>query len=1225
MATGTSTLTPGVGSASASGMVEHDRFIDKQLRRTRAQVRTVDAISGLLVGTTASLVYFFAVALLDHWAIAGGLPGWARLAALGAYAVVAGWYFLSRLLPLFIRRINPLYAAETIERTQASLKNSLLNFLMFRARPQDLPESVFQAVKEQAASRLAHVPIETVVDRSKLINVGYALAGVLAVCALYKVLSPKDPLTSAARVVMPWADILPPTRVTIDDIKPGSSKAFRGQKITVSAEVRGLERDDKVRLIYTTADSQTVDRAVEMHLPQDGYRYTCELPPDDDGLQQTLRYRILAGDAKSHEHTISVVAAPTIVVDSLEYEYPGYTGLLTQKIEHQGDIKGIEGTRVIVHAVTNQPIKQAGLDFDCDEHEDLPLAVDGVGDLARGATATFSLALESDHVTPIHASYQLWFKNDDGNQNQQPIRHTIEVTPDLPPEIEFLAPRKDEVLVREGDALPIELTASDPDFALKQVKLIAEVDGRRLVDKSLVKIAWRGQLNHKFRLSTREHQLKAGDVVQYWASAEDIKSPKPNVVESARRRVRIVPRDAQGQSQPDQEDGQGQPPLEGEPDAPKKGKQGDQSDQASDDGSQEGEKQQGGQADDRGQEGGQEDGQNGDPRDSQSGEDEPQQDRQGGKQPGDKPQRENTSGESQEAEQPGREDGDSKPDPQQVGKQGEKQSQDPSGASQPAGSGDPQTAGPKETVPNDGSRDGDVFDKAQKHLQEKKQQDPQGQNQDQGDGQTKNENPGAQQSQGDNKQTPGANEGGHEKPSEKKPPTDDSKEGAGDETGNENRGEEQSGQSNSPKSEKKPGEQDALQGQEQAGHASDDAKPGENSQKGQPTDAVGKNAKQQKGEPSKGGQSEKIGEKSDQGGRGEHAKGVDREGGPKPDDRKSQDKTKGGSAEQEKGESGAGRKSRNDQGAPEAQGDNQQKNKTPKPSAGQQDDEGKTEAQSPTISDKQSDSKEGESEGDRSGGGKAGGGQKANQPGTGGAGKNTASDEGAGKSSEQGDGETSGKAGDQQVSDSPTGKSSNEAGRGLQSKPSDPSGQGQPGQNPQGQGSPSDEKSQQPGTPGKGAARGKPSGGGDANEQSAKREPEQGPEPGGEQANLEYARKATDLVLDHLRDQLNKGEVDPKLLDELGWTAEDLEKFVRRWEQMRAQARDENRKGEAGKRELDATLRSLGLRPRGTELGGDRAADDSQRGLKDSRRTSPPAEYAEQYKAYTQGTARSGK
>ena len=46
----------------------------------------------------------------------------------------------------------------------------------------------------------------------------------------------------------------------------------------------------------------------------------------------------------------------------------------------------------------------------------------------------------------------------------------------------------------------------------------------------------------------------------------------------------------------------------------------------------------------------------------------------------------------------------------------------------------------------------------------------------------------------------------------------------------------------------------------------------------------------------------------------------------------------------------------------------------------------------------------------------------------------------------------------------------------------------------------------------------------------------------GDKANLDYARKATEMALEHLRDQ--KQEPDPKLLKDLGWTKEELQEFV---------------------------------------------------------------------------------
>ncbi len=61
------------------------------------------------------------------------------------------------------------------------------------------------------------------------------------------------------------------------------------------------------------------------------------------------------------------------------------------------------------------------------------------------------------------------------------------------------------------------------------------------------------------------------------------------------------------------------------------------------------------------------------------------------------------------------------------------------------------------------------------------------------------------------------------------------------------------------------------------------------------------------------------------------------------------------------------------------------------------------------------------------------------------------------------------------------------------------------------------------------------------------------------------------------------------------------------------------------RRQLDETLRSLGLRPRGSKLGSNAARDDRSQGYQESHRTTPPPEYSEAFKAYTQGTSRGGK
>ncbi len=512
-----------------------------------------------------TLGYFFVAGLVDHWVVPGGLGFWGRLVTLLVFLILVAVYLARAVLPLLLLRINPLYAAYTIERSRPALKNGLLNFLFFRADPRGMSQAVYQAIEEQAATNLAKVHVEAAVDRSKLIQIGYVLVGIILACAAYTLLSPKDLFRSAGRVVMPWADMQAPTRTSIAELEPGNAQAFRGQQITVKARIEGLAADDKATLLYTTADRQTVDRAIEMILPPDGYKHEALLPAGDATLQQPLTYRIEAGDAVTRQYALDVVAAPTIAVQSVEYKYPAYTGLLAQRVEQQGDVKAIEGTQVTIHAVANEPIASAYIDFDADATLDQRMQVDGVN-----ARATFTAALGPDRVQPAHRSYQLNFKNQAGQQNLQPVRHQIEVTRNLAPEIQFVSPKNDEIDLPVNGAVDLEIVANDPDFALRRIKLSTASEKRPLAEVVLLDEIRRGQFVRKIHFTPGKLGLKAGDVVIYSATAEDNKDPLPNRTETQKRRIRLIS-PTRGKSSPDQVVGndaadgqQNQPPSKGQ-------------------------------------------------------------------------------------------------------------------------------------------------------------------------------------------------------------------------------------------------------------------------------------------------------------------------------------------------------------------------------------------------------------------------------------------------------------------------------------------------------------------------------------------------------------------------------------------------------------------------------------------------------------------------------------
>ncbi len=128
---------------------------------------------------------------------------------------------------------------------------------------------------------------------------------------------------------------------------------------------------------------------------------------------------------------------------------------------------------------------------------------------------------------------------------------------------------------------------------------------------------------------------------------------------------------------------------------------------------------------------------------------------------------------------------------------------------------------------------------------------------------------------------------------------------------------------------------------------------------------------------------------------------------------------------------------------------------------------------------------------------------------------------------------------------------------------------------------------------------------------------------GADEANLDYARKQTELALEHLQDQLAKDK--PDLLEKLGWTRQQAQQFLDRWRQLRQAAGEKGPRGEAAKRQFDDALKSLGLRPGTTYLKHGGTKPDQIQDLRDSGRFAPPPDWAEQFREYTRGVANQGK
>ncbi|NQU21337.1 MAG: hypothetical protein HQ567_08650, partial [Candidatus Nealsonbacteria bacterium] len=570
-----------------AGSAQVDHFIEERLRQTRRQVKGVDIAGGLMTLAIGTLAYLLAAAVIDHWIVSGGLGFAGRLLLLMVLIASATGYFVRYVLPAIRYRINPIFAAETIERSRlspgnnASLKNSLINFLLLRGHRREVSPVVYQALQQRAATDLSQVEIEAAVDRTHVFRLGYVLVGVLAVCALYQVISPKNPLVSAARVIWPFAAIDAPTRVTIENVRPGSVDAYFGDVIEVSAEVDGLEDDETVSLHYSSDDGQIVDQVIPMTLPKGEYRHQCKLPPGEGGLRQSITYYLVGGDCKTERFSVTAQTAPAIVVKAIEYDYPAYTRIADRTVERKGgDLRAIEGTKITIVAKADREIRTAEIDFDCDGDPGLRMTVRG--DEAIGQF-TLSLVGDGDYRSdspprPKHESYQIRFTDASGRDNPQPIRHRIEVIRDLPPVVDLLSPEEEDVQLPEDGRLAITVRALDPDFALRRVVLQTDAlranqtqtghDSESLKIPPLLGKLHEGEFKGTYIFEPAHFNLVANDRVLYWVEAEDNKRPRPGRNETARRWITIVGADS-GQPQRQPGAGQDPPPQEQPREVPK--------------------------------------------------------------------------------------------------------------------------------------------------------------------------------------------------------------------------------------------------------------------------------------------------------------------------------------------------------------------------------------------------------------------------------------------------------------------------------------------------------------------------------------------------------------------------------------------------------------------------------------------------------------------------------
>jgi len=1148
-----------VSEKAQHGYADADEFIQYQIEQARNRIKATDLLTASVLAGLLLVVYVLMFTLFDHWVVDGGFSPWTRAIMLLVVLLLCGAILFRYVLRPWFRRIHPLYAARMLDRSSEGLEGSLLALVDLQSGGRRTDTPIQRTLEKRAAVKLTEVHVDEAIDRRLLIRLGTALFVVTLITCLYAVLSPKSisllrPLTLARTSVA--------TRTVVESVQPGNKTVPAGSQVEFIADLSGVIPEE-VQVLYTTVDRRFVDEPLKMRATDDQNRFRVLMVGEGDrGIRQNLQYRITAGDATSDVYTISVDQPPTARVTGLRYKYPAYMNL-PERVDSSGTIEAWEDTVVTISAESSVPVETAMLQFSDDaafsvRGEEVPMSI-------RDKALSVEIKLEDREDGSFPKFYRIQVTDADGAYDPEPVVYAVEVRKDQPPIVKLLDPTRD-LQVAANAIVPLLIEAEDPDFLLRSVTLHYSINGKLiqpsevLLDTSKTALPNRWADSWDFRLSLLK--LNPGDVVTYHVEARDNRPPLGNQSRTGDLNLQITaPISEQAVQDQLAQDRQMQEQQLKDRQAPGNSA-GEQSEQP----------------------GTEEQAESPMPADNESPKD--QQPEASSEKPAkDGQDQSDPSGSGAEQKQPAgttpknsdaAERGDGDPSAQQRGP-GDQSAKDRSGQQR----ADDDEA--MQRVIEKMNRDGRSNDDQNTNPAASERTPGDLTNQDSGDS-TKQD-----KSRTQNPKEPAGSEKSEDTPSgAKEEPTEDA--GQPDEKSSETAGSDKpTNASDTP-----------LDTNSTNGRKPDPEKTTQESPEDSQSDA-------EKSGAEKSGDEKSGGEKS-----GSEKSGSEKSGDEKSGDEKSGDEKSGG--EKSGGEKSGGEKS----GGEKSGGEKSGSEKSGGEKSGSEKSGGEKSGSEKSGGEKSGGEKSGgeKSGGEKSGGEKSGG-EKSGGEKSGGeksGGEKSGGEKSGGEKSggEKSGGEKSGgeKSGGEKSGGEKSGgeKSGGEESGGEQSSSSE-----EPGER-------GDSSSSQKagGRVGSGAGRPNPGGSGQESDEPGGGGPGQESKARPNDPQVDDAAKAAGLALRRLQKDLERGEVDPKLLEQLGWTKDELKSFVDRM-QKQLEERELNdqqqRERSLSQKSFEEMLRSLDVESTGKTREGSSAKDRDQQDTT-GRQSTPPGRYRQQYEMY---------
>ncbi|MFA6288298.1 MAG: DUF4175 family protein [Opitutaceae bacterium] len=268
-----------------------------------------------------------------------------------------------------------------------------------------------------------------------------------------------------------------------------------------------------------------------------------------DNVQQSFRYRVRAGDARSEWHDVTTLPAPSLLDPRFTIEPPLYTGLTSSRSD--GEVLVVPaGSTIRVDGRSSLALTAAHAALWDDLKSVKPSATSALK--LSASSASFSGAIV---VNKPAGALTIPLTAVNGLVSQADTRLPVRYIPDAAPVVELTAAPADNELATVNSGFRIRGRSAD-DYGISRITFCWEIAGK---DKDARPAAGRRKLplpanpgrraDFAVAVSTGAAPadapaaipltVAAGDTVSWWIESAD-NAPAPSVTSTPRRSIRIV-------------------------------------------------------------------------------------------------------------------------------------------------------------------------------------------------------------------------------------------------------------------------------------------------------------------------------------------------------------------------------------------------------------------------------------------------------------------------------------------------------------------------------------------------------------------------------------------------------------------------------------------------------------------------------------------------------------